>query len=208
MCISIRFVSVLLRPWHVGLRLLGQQATCRREPMSKRLLFLSVGLFAILAWSTPSHADLTQVTDNSTLGAPLPAGVTTITELDVTFTPAASPFTGLTLTSPPTLGGSSISSSGDTVKILISPSASAGYILLGQAIGNFSFDVPLDLATAMADITVTSTVWKTNAGNETGLTTLFFTALVVPEPNSLAILGAGMLSLLAAGRLFKRSVRT
>jgi hypothetical protein len=175
--------------------------------MSKRLLFLSIGLFAIAAFSTPSRADLTEVTATSTLGPPIPAGVTTITELDVTFTPAASPFTGLTLTTPPPSGGSSISSSGDTVKVLISPSASAAYILLGQAFGQFHFDVPLDVATAVADVKVTSTVWKTNAGNENGTTELGFLPLVVPEPNSLAVLGAGMLGLLASGRLFKRSVR-
>jgi hypothetical protein len=39
--------------------------------MKNRLLFLSVGLLAILACSNPSHADLTQVTDNSTLGPPI-----------------------------------------------------------------------------------------------------------------------------------------
>jgi hypothetical protein len=172
--------------------------------MYKRLLFLSVGLFAIAAFSTPSRADLTEVTATSTLGPPIPAGVTTITELDVTFTPAASPFTGLTLTTPPPSGGSSISSSGDTVKVMISPSASAAYILLGQAFSAFNFDVPLDLATAMADVKVTSTVWKTNAGNKDGHSQLAF--LFVPEPTSLALLGVGMSSLLAFRRLFTRSV--
>jgi hypothetical protein len=173
--------------------------------MNKRLLFLAVGLLAILAFSTPSHADLTEVFTTSTLGPPIPAGVTAITELDLTFTPAASPFTDLTLTSPPPAGGSSISSSGDTVKVLIAPSASEAYILLGQGIAHLHFDVPLDLATAAADVKVTSTVWKTNAGNKNGVTTLGFFPLAVPEPNSLAVMGAGMLGLLARGWLFKRS---
>ena len=62
--------------------------------------------------------------------------MTTITELDVTFTPAASPFTDLLLTTPPPAGGSTISSAGDTVTVTIAPSASAAYILLDQAFAN------------------------------------------------------------------------
>jgi hypothetical protein len=172
--------------------------------MKKRLHLLAVALLAILTPSTESQADLTTVTDNSLLGSPLPAGVTTITELDVTFTAAASPFTDLTLVTPPTLGGSSISSSGDTVSILISTSASAGYISLDQGFANFHFDVPLDVATAMANVKVTSTIWKTNAGDETGSSTLSFGASVVPEPSSLAVFGIGLLGLLAF-QFFKRS---
>jgi hypothetical protein len=87
---------------------------------------------------------------------------------------------------------------------MISPSASAAYILLGQAFSNFQFDVPLDLAMAQADVKVTSTVWKTNAGDKVGRTVLAF--LFVPEPTSLTLLGLGMCGLLASRRLFKRSV--
>jgi hypothetical protein len=173
--------------------------------MTRRLLFVFVGLSAILAFSTPSHADLTQVTANSVLGPPLPAGVTTITELDVTFTPAASPFTDLTLVTPPTASGSSITSAGDIVELLIGPMASDAFILLHQGFANFHFDVPLNPATAMADVNVTSTEWKTNAGTFSGSTVLSFTALAVPEPNSLALFGIGLFGLLASRRPFKRS---
>jgi hypothetical protein len=172
--------------------------------MKTRLLFQFMGSLAILACATPSRAGSTLVTANSILGPPLPAGVTTITELDVTFTSAASPFTGLTLVTPPTVGGSSISSSGDTVSILISASASMGYISIGQGFANYLFDVPLDPGTAMADVKVTSTEWKTDAGSFAGSTMLSFT--LVPEPTSLALLGIGMFGLLASRRLFKRSV--
>jgi hypothetical protein len=171
--------------------------------MNQRLLSLAAGLLAILPFSTPSLAG-SIVFINSTLGPPIPAGVTTITELDVTFTPAASPFSDLTLTTPPSAGGSTISSTSDIVKVMISPSASAAYILLGQGFAQFQFDVPLDPATAMADIRVTSTTWITNVGNETGQTTVSFA--LVPEPTSLALLGIGMSGLLAFRRLFKRSV--
>jgi hypothetical protein len=111
------------------------------------------------------------------------------------------------MTTPPPAGGSSISSSGDTVKILISPSASAAYILLGQGFASFQFDVPLDLATAMADVKVTGTVWKTNAGNESGSTMLAFTQ-VASEPTSLAlaVVGIAISGLLAFRRLFQRWV--
>ena len=181
-------------------------ADLRGNRMKKRLHLLAVGLFAILALSTASQAGLTTVTDNSLLGPPLPTGVTTITELDVTFTPAASPFTNLTLVTPPTLGGSSISSSGDTVSILISPSASTGYISIGQGFANFHFNVSLDVAKAMADVKVTDTIWKTNVGDERGSTTLSFGATAVaPEPSTFAVFGIGMIGLLAL-QFFKRPV--
>jgi hypothetical protein len=167
--------------------------------MTRRLLFLSVGLLAILASSTPSHADLTLVTANSILGPPLPSGVTDITEIDVTFTSAASPFTDLTLVTPPTAGGSSISSSGDTVSILIAPSASQAYILLGQGFANFHFDVPTDPATAMADVKVTSTEWKTDAGTFEGSTRLSFTAIAVPEPSTAIVAAFGAVAFIAYG---------
>jgi hypothetical protein len=88
---------------------------------------------------------------------------------------------------------------------MIAPSASAAYILLGQAFADFQFDVPSDSATAIADVKVTNTIWKTNGGDKTGSTTLSFTP-VVPEPTSLALMGIGMSGLVAFRRLFKRSV--
>jgi hypothetical protein len=42
----------------------------------------------------------------------------------------------------------------------------------------------------MADVKVTSTVWKTNTGNQTGQTTPSFA--FVPEPSSMVLLGMGV----------------
>jgi hypothetical protein len=170
--------------------------------MVKRSLFLAAGLLAILALAGPSQAASTRVTVDAQLGPPIPAGVTTITELDVTFTPAASPFTGLHLTSPPPVGGSSISSSGNTVKMMVSPSASATYLLAGQGFADFQFTVPVNFVTAQADDKVVSVIWKTNAGSKVGTAEVSFFS--VPEPTSLALLGIGMVGFFALGWFFKR----
>jgi len=156
--------------------------------MNKRLLFLAVGLLAMLAFSTPSQAGSTTVTVNSTLN-PIPGGVTSITELDVTFT-AASPFTGLTLVTPATGTGATISSSVETVKITIPSAVSGAYIgVFGEAFAHFHFTVPVDIATAQSTVTVTSTTWITNAGSEAGSSSVSFSGgqlSSVPEPASMA----------------------
>jgi hypothetical protein len=72
--------------------------------VNKRFLFLTGGLVAILALSTPSQAGSTIVIVNSTLD-PIPAGVLSITELDVSFTAPTVPFSALTLLTPTTARG-------------------------------------------------------------------------------------------------------
>jgi hypothetical protein len=57
----------------------------------------------------------------------------------------------------------------------------------------------------MADVKVTGTVWKTNAGDRLGVTTLTFSN-AIPEPSSLTILGIGLCGIVALRQRFKRSV--
>jgi hypothetical protein len=167
--------------------------------MAKRSLFpaLALGVLAFLIPSAPSYAVSTFVTVNSLL-MPIPSGVTSISELDVTFSALAAPFPDLNLTTPPTSKGSSISISGDTVKIAIAASASDAFLLLGQGISNFDFLVPFDVATAVADVKISSTTWVTNVGNRTGSTTLSF--LEIPEPASISLLAVGAVGAVAFRR--------
>jgi hypothetical protein len=124
--------------------------------------------------------------------------VTSITELDVTFT-GIPPLNDLTLVTPKTSIGATITSVNDVIEISIPPAVSTSYIhVFDQMFATFSFTVPGN----GTNITATSTQWVTNLGNVSGSSSVFLTA-IVPEPASIALLGIGMAGLLGFRRLLK-----
>jgi len=167
--------------------------------MTKRSIFLiaAFGLMAILASGTPSQAG--SVTLDSMLN-PIPSGVTSITELDITLT-ATVPVSGLTLVTPLPSTGASVSSSvvgSDTViKVMVPSLVSGAWIgIFGQAYTSVKF------TTTASTVAVQSTEWKTNAGNKAGTTQVYVAS--VPEPASMALLGIGMAGFFAFRRFFNK----
>jgi len=167
-----------------------------------RLAFFLACAVAVLSNSTivtPSHAGSilgSIVTVNSELST-IPAGVTSITELDVTFT-GIPPLSDLTLVTPRTSTGATISSVGDEIQVSIPPAVSTAYIdVFGQAFGTFNFVVPGN----GTDIAATSTMWVTNQGDISGRSSVFVTP--IPEPSSISLLGLGMVGLFAVHRTLK-----
>jgi hypothetical protein len=131
--------------------------------------------------AAPAHAwDLTQVHTTEFLVAP----AVTVTELDVTYTTQAEPFTDLTSVFViPTTTTGLLSSSGATVMETFSPNPDA----TTGVVTSFTFTVPLDLATAVSEIKITGAHWVTNTGGDISTApTLSFTSVLtaVPEPSS------------------------
>jgi hypothetical protein len=170
--------------------------------MSKQAFFIAlvVGLLANLAFVTSSQAGSTTITVNSALPT-IPADVTSISGVDVTFSGVSS-FTDLTVLFPK---GSSVSVSGSTVDVSISSKASDAFVLLGQAMATFSFSVPTSTVLGVA---ITSTEWQTNAGAVAGISGVMTSVggASVPEPASMSLLGIGMAGLFAFRRYFRRTM--
>ena len=166
--------------------------------MSRPWLCLAWAIAAIanLTIATSSQAGPILVTVNSELST-IPAGVTSITELDVTFT-GIPPLNDLALVTPKTSTGATITSVGDVIEISIPPAVSDSYIhVFGQAFATFEFTVPGNGTNILA----TSTEWVTNLGNVSGRSSVFLTT--IPEPASISMLVIGMSGLFAFRWLLK-----
>jgi PEP-CTERM motif len=187
-------------PRHVPVR---ADLGLRRNLMRRRPILLALAgvLIAAMASGTPSHAGSTRVTAQAILS---PFGPTeTVSAVDVTFTTAAEPFTGLNLIIPPNATGSTISSSAAIVTVSPSAAANFAYQFFGEVIIQFTFVVPLDITAAQADVKALSNVFVTSTGGHAGMVTLSFAS--VPEPTSWTMLGIGLVGLSAFGRSFRRA---
>jgi PEP-CTERM motif len=170
--------------------------------MQRRSLFLVpvVALLVGMVSSTPCQAASTLVIVQDILSNFGPTE--TISSVSVSLTTAAEPFSSLDLIIPPVAKGSTISSSGETVTVIPSASASTAFQSLGEAVIQFTFVVPLSTTAAQADVTSTGNSIVTSGGTVSGTVTLSY--LSVPEPASWSMLGIGLTGLLTFRRFFGR----
>jgi hypothetical protein len=166
--------------------------------MMKRSFFLALaaGLLASLSLTAPSHAGSTTVTTNTNFSILAPSG-TTVTDLEVSYTPSVDPISDLTIVSSTGLSNVSIAEASNTVTVSFNATTSGSVI--------FTFE------TAAAAGTIGSTTVapafsgaSSTIQNATTSLNVSSTAGVVPEPGSMALLGIGMTGFLAFRRLFKR----
>jgi hypothetical protein len=130
----------------------------------------------------------------------------TVSEVDVTFNGAAGSFSSLDLVLPPGGTGSTIGTSGLTVQVLPSESASQAYQILGEVVAQFTFIVPGNIQAVEADVKALSNDFHTSTGTQAGTVTLSFAT--VPQPPSWSLLAIGLTGFVAYRWFFNNSERT
>jgi hypothetical protein len=160
--------------------------------MTKRSLFLTVaaGLFASVAFATPSQAGSTLITTDVTFSV---SGAGTATDVSVTYVPGVDPIGALTLVTTGGLTETGFSESANTVTYSFTAATATTSTI------EWTFTTATPPSTANAGLSgVTS--------GDTGTVSFSVTASTpaVPEPTSMALLGIGMAGFLAFRRLLKR----
>jgi hypothetical protein len=164
----------------------------------KRSIFLSLaaGLLTSLTLVGPSHAGSTLVTTSTSFDITAPAG-TTVTDLVISYTPVDT-ITNLTVVTSTGLGTPTLVADGagaNTVEVDFAATSSGSI--------TFTFDTSA-AASSVASLTLTPTFSGQSSTIKGASTTLSVSAVGVPEPTSMALLGIGMTGFLAFRRLFKR----
>jgi PEP-CTERM motif len=161
--------------------------------MTKRSQFLTVaaGLFASVAFATPSQAGSTTITTDITFSVSN-GGVAN--DVSVTYVPGVDPIGALTLV---TTGGLTETGFSETAANTVTYSFTAATATTSTIEWTFT--------TATPPSTANASLSGVTAG-DTGTVSFSVTPTtpVVPEPTSMALLGIGMTGFLALRRLFKR----
>jgi PEP-CTERM motif len=162
--------------------------------MTIRTVFLSVSAVAVLAFGTPSHAGTTYLTQAVFFNTGAPAD-----DFEATFSGTGGTISDITVFNPANGVTASVTGTGDSIAIDFSPSIGSFQVL------DFSFE-----NTFGSDITFISGDWTyaltppASAGSPLLLTTT--TIQAVSEPASVALMGIGLIGLIAYCRLWRHSI--
>jgi hypothetical protein len=171
------------------------------------LLVAALGLLLTLGLAKPSQASLVEIKVTDSISA-ADASIfnNTISKIVVTYTglsdpimtPTFGPATAAFSSNPLGYVTPTLTSTSNSITLSFSPDVTSvsGSIVFYTMVDNS--EVGSLSSTIKSHIAVTSGV--------TGTSTLSFSAVAVPEPTSMALLGIGMTSFLAFRRFFKRGV--